>query len=85
MTTTTTMKTTKKRTGKRQSFLPPSADVVKISGREYIIAPLDEFKEWDEDRTLAALMEERIKEGGPYISLEEFERHLDQRNKGRKK
>ncbi len=30
--------------------LPPSASVVKISGREYIIAPLDEFKAWEKNR-----------------------------------
>ena len=30
--------------------LPPSASVVEISGREYIIAPFDEFKAWEESR-----------------------------------
>lgn len=83
--TTTTKKDVKKSVNKKRTLLPPSADVVVISGREYIIAPLDEFQEWGEERMLAELMAERLEEGGPYISLEEFEKRLDRKNKGREK
>lgn len=82
--TTAVRKNAKKRPNKK-SFLPPSADVVKIAGREYVIAPLDEFQEWGEDRMLALLMEDRLEEDGPYMSMEEFEKRLDRKNKGRKK
>jgi hypothetical protein len=43
------------------THLPPSANVVEISGREYVIAPLDEFKVWDEERGREALANERRK------------------------
>ena len=82
--TTTTKKGTPKRIGKNRDHLPPSADIISISGRKYLIAPLDEFQEWDEDRLLLRLVTERIEEGGPYIALEEFEKRLEQRNKGKK-
>lgn len=65
--------------------LPPSADIVTISGRDYIIAPYDEFREWEADRALAALMSERLAEGDSGISLEEFEKRIGQKRKGRKK
>lgn len=61
--------------------LPPSADVVEISGREYIIAPLDEYRDWEEERALAALMRERINDGDPLIPFEEFESRLDRKNR----
>lgn len=82
---TTTKKTMGKRTKKKKTLLPPSADVVKISGREYIIAPLDEFQEWEEERALAALMSKRLDEAGPYLSWAEFEKRLDRKTKGQKK
>ena len=77
--------TAKKRTAKRASFLPPSAGVTDVAGQKLLIMPLDDFEEWLEDIALSALVEERIEEGGPYISLEEFEHRLDKKNKGRKK
>ena len=83
--TTTTEKNPKNRQTKKASHLPPIADVVKISGREYVIAPLDEFREWEEDKALKELMAERLEDNGPYISLEEFEKHLFRKAKGRKK
>lgn len=85
MTTTVAKKSTKKRSRRRADFLPPSADVVSISGRDYIIAPFDEYQEWEEDRALLAIMDERMADGGPYITMEELEKHLDEKNKGRKK
>lgn len=83
--TTTAKRTAKKNLSKKPAVLPPSADVVKISGREYLIAPLDEYREWEEDRALAALMAERLDGDGPYVSLDEFEKMLARKNKRRKK
>ena len=84
-TMTKAKKTAKPRASKKQPLLPPSAGVTNVAGQKLLIIPLDDFEEWLEDIALSALVEERIEEGGPYISLEEFERRLDQRNKGRKK
>ena len=61
--------------------LPPSAEVVTLAGREYVIAPLEEFHEWSEDRTLVKLMAERMEEDAEYVSLEEFEQRLDRKKK----
>ena len=83
--TATTKKAIKKPVTANKTILPPSADVITISGREYIIAPLDEFQEWEEDKWLSTLIAERIEDGGPYIALEEFEKRLNQKNKGQKK
>ncbi len=75
---------TKKSAGDRAD-LPPSADVVVISGRKYVIAPLDEFQEWEEDRRLASVMRERLQDGEAMISFEEFEKRLVQKNRGKRK
>lgn len=85
--TATVKKGQKKGSKKKAPFpsLPPSADVVTISGREYIIAPFDEFKEWEEDKALAALVAERLEDGTPHLSLEEFEKRIGQKKKSRKK
>lgn len=84
-TATKKTKTPKRRGGKKNdvSSLPPSADVITISGRDYIIAPLDEFREWEEDRALAALMAERLATDEELIPLEEVERRLDAKKRGR--
>jgi hypothetical protein len=80
---TTATKTKKNAVNKAD--LPPSADVITVSGRKYIIAPLDEFQEWDEDRQLASIMRERMHDGESMISFEEFEKRLDQKNRGKRK
>ncbi len=81
--TTTMPKTAKKQSCKKNSFLPPSADVVKISGHEYLIVPLDDFREWDEDRMLAALMAKRLESDEELIPIEEVEKRLDAKKKKR--
>jgi hypothetical protein len=85
MTTATMTKTTKKRAGKRASFLPPSAGVTNVAGQELVIIPLDDFNEWLEDIALSALVEERLKDDGPYISREELDARLAKRDKRRAK
>lgn len=79
MTTTTKKKgATKARSRKKpEHSLPPSAEVVNLSGRDYLIVPMDEFQEWDEDRMLIALMAERLASDEELIPLEEVERRLD--------
>lgn len=84
--TTTTKKNTKKRTTGKKTFppLPPSADVVEISGRDYVIAPLDEYSEWYEDQLFASLVEERLRQPNPKIvPFSEIEAALDKKRKGR--
>ncbi len=51
----------------------------------YVVAPLDDFQERIEDLHLAVIMEERIKTGGPYITMEELEKRLEQQNNERKR
>ncbi len=85
--TTMTKKSPKKRSRSPRvlrDMLPPSADIVEISGREYLIAPFDEYQEWEEDRALMAIVEERLNDGSTPISYEEFTKRLDRQNKGRK-
>ncbi len=82
--TTTAKKTPKARSRSRAPFLPPSSDVVNISGREYVITPLDEFQEWEEDRALLAIAEERLADGGSWITAEEFKKRLAKSNARRK-
>jgi hypothetical protein len=76
---------TRSRSRARDAYLPPSADIVEISGREYIIAPLDEYAEWEEDRELMAIVEERLANGGSWLTAEEFKKGLAERNARRKK
>ena len=80
-----TAETRRRSAGARRPPLPPSAEVVTLSGREYVIAPLDAFRDWEEDRAFAALMAERLRDDGEYISFDEFEKHLDRKKAGRKK
>ncbi len=83
MTTTVKTKRTGKRRGAERNNLPSSAEVLKLSGRDYLIVPLDDFEEWDEDRQLAALMAERMAADEELIPLEEVERSLDAKKKMR--
>ena len=76
---TTGMKT--KTRAVKKTDLPPSANVITLSGRKYIITPLDEFQAWEEDRRLASIMRERMNDGERMISFEEFEKRLDQKNR----
>ncbi len=55
---TTAMKPRSRRSRKR--FLPSSADVAKIAGREFVIVPLDDFEEWFDDMLLQAVADERL-------------------------
>ncbi len=85
MTTATLTKSAKKRARKKESFLPPSAGVTNVAGQELVIMPLDDFEEWLEDIALSALVDERLKDDGPYISREELDARLAKRDKGRVK
>lgn len=83
MTTTVQPKKTLKKHNAGKQDLPPSAEVLNLSGHDYLIVPLDEFREWDEDRMLAALMAERLASDEELIPLEEVERRLDAKKKKR--
>jgi hypothetical protein len=64
--------------------LPPSADVAVIAGREYLIAPLDEFAEWCEDQALLPLVKERLENPNRRIvPFSEIEAALDKKGKGK--
>lgn len=79
--------TTKKRVARRKAppFLPPTADVATIAGRDFVIVPLDDFDEWYEDHLLAVLANERAKDNSrPSRSAEEvFSRQDAKRRKGK--
>ncbi len=83
MTTAIKTKRTAKRRGAGRRDLPYSAEVLNLSGRDYLIVPLDDFEEWDEDRQLTALMAERLAVDEELIPLEEMERRLDAKKKKR--
>ena len=80
----TSRKTRDNRVAKKDSALfPPSAEIVKLSGREYLIVPMEDFQDWDDDRMLAALMAERLASNEELIPLEEVEKRLDAKKKRR--
>lgn len=81
MTTATLTKSTKKRTGKAESILPPSAGVTNVAGQDLLIMPLHDFEEWLEDIALSALVEDRLKDDGAYITREELDARLAKRDK----
>ena len=68
----------------RKRLLPPTADVAKIAGQDFVIMPLDDFEEWQEDRLLAAVVAQRLAKGEESTPFEEMEARLDRRTKGRK-
>ena len=78
---------TTRRVGKKtkRSQLPPTADVASIAGKEFVIMPLEDFEEWQDDMMLTALVTERLEDGEAFIPFEEIEARLDQRKKRRKK
>ena len=82
--TTTTKKTINKRSRKKPSPFPPTADVANIAGRDFIIMPLDDFEEWQEDQLLAAVVGQRLESGEKTVPFEEMEARLDRHAKGRK-
>lgn len=67
-----------------KSFLPPTADVAKIAGRDFVIMPLVDFEEWQEDQLLAAVVAERLESDEKVISFEEVEARLDRGARDRK-
>ncbi len=76
---------TKPRTRKnRARLLPPTADVAKIAGKDFVIMPLSDFEEWQEDQLLAAVVAERLKNKEAIVPFEEIEKRLDRKAKGRK-
>lgn len=86
---TTTMKKAakkpaRKNPSKRTSPFPPTAGVTKIDGRDFIIMPLDDFEEWQEDRLLAAVVGQRLASGEKTVPFEEIEARLDRNAKRRK-
>ncbi len=69
----------------RRSYLPPSAGVVEIAGREIVFIPLDDFEEWHEDQLLGLLAKERMeRHGDQTVSFEEICASLDRKKKGGK-
>ena len=68
----------------RNPLLPPTAGVAKIAGRDFVIVPLDDFEEWQEDRLLAAVVARRMQSGEQLLPFEEIEARLDRKDKGRK-
>lgn len=74
-----TKKAAPKRTGRRNGMppVPPTANVVEIAGREYVIAPLDDYDEWLQDQLLAAIASERMaREGNLTIPWTEARKRL---------
>ena len=55
---TTTTRTRSRKSCK--SFLPSSADVANVAGRDFVIMPLDDFEEWFDDMLLMAMADERL-------------------------
>ncbi len=68
----------------RHRLLPPTADVAKIAGRDFVIMPLSDFEEWQEDQLLAAVVAQRLESGEEVVPFEEIEARLDHRAQGRK-
>jgi hypothetical protein len=65
-----------------RSPLPPFADVAVIAGREYLIAPLDEFAEWCEDQALLPLVKERLeRQERLAVPFAEVEARLDRKKR----
>ncbi len=65
-------------------LLPPTADVAKIAGKDFLIMPLRDFEEWQEDQLLAAVVAERLESGEKIVPFEEIEDRLDRKAKSRK-
>lgn len=82
--TTTVKRTTKRTAGKKNAFppLPPDAGTATLAGREYVIIPADEYAEWFEDRILAALVEERMREPHDIVPFAEIAAGLGKKKKG---
>ena len=63
--------------------LPPDSGVAVIAGKEYLIAPLDEYDDWMQDRLLAAVAADRLDNGrGSPEPFENMEKRLDRKRKG---
>ena len=89
MTTTTkkatkTVKTADKGSGKKSKrpAIPPSAGVTVVDGREFVIMPLADFEEWQDERLFAALVRERIESDEPVVPFEEIAAKLNKGGKG---
>ena len=80
MTTTLKPRARKKHVG----LLPPTADVARIAGKDFIIMPLNDFEEWQEDKLLAAVAAQRLGSGEEIVPFEVIEARLDSRTQGRK-
>jgi hypothetical protein len=78
---------TKPRSRKRgqKNFLPPSADVANVAGRDFVIMPLDDFEEWFDDMLLMAVADERL-QSKPLVTVpmeDVFARQAVKRRKGK--
>ena len=79
---TTTLKPRARK--KHARLLPPNADVAKIAGKDFLIMPLSDFEEWQEDQLLAAVAAQRLESGEEILPFEEIEARLDRGAKGGK-
>lgn len=68
---------------KARPQLPPSAGITVVDGREFVIMPLDDFEEWQDEQAFAALMRERIESDEPTIPFSQMMAKLNKGRKGR--
>ncbi len=68
---------------KRVRLLPPTADIAKIAGKDFVIMPLSDFEEWQEDQLLAAVVAQRLESREAIVLFDEIEARLDRKAKGR--